>query len=369
MKKFLASAAVVAIATPAFAGIGIDSRYDYYSATSNSTTSSTTNSLSGFAFDRLIITGSGKATDNVSVKAAINPLAINTTGNATDSNNNNSTKAAGVAPSVAGVLVGNNPLYGPTDIIYYAQAEVKVSDYFTLNAGKLFDIGLSGFEGQENPGDMYFTSQAFMGATYLTGASGVCKFADNQTAGIAAVNNNSSNDSTRMGAGAWYVGTFGNFGVRADYYSLPGLIKAGGTATTATPMTVGVSYKMDDWKFALDYDMTSTQNGSINNTNQTLNSIVGSAKYAMGNWTPSLKLEQTSRQGYETAGSDVTDSLMNWSLAAEYKKNAADPFRYEIAYVNAATTYANKAAYSINNATVTGQYAYLGIRYMGDFLK
>lgn len=391
MRKLLALAAVVAIATPAFAGLGVDTRYDYISGQSNSQLSSQTQYGSGFAFSRMFITGDGKLGEGVSFKAALNPLSFAAgTQTVSDGTNANSTKTGAGAPAgtfinpsqTKALVAGSYPQTGPNDFVQWAEGDAKITDMVTVNVGKLADIGLGGFEGQENPGDEYFLAMGNLSTLYVLGAQVQYQISDTQKVGVPFFNNTTATDSVRMGAGVWYAGTFGNVGLRVSYHTLPGnaMSAAGFGATSVakgaiatTPLTVGLSYKMDDWKFTLDYDSITVTNASLLGNNQVVTSAVVTARYNMGNWTPWVKLESTSRQGFQTAAtatSDASDSVMNWSLAAEYKKNATDPFRYELAYLSSATSYAGNSNYTgQTNASVTDSAMYAGIRYVGDFLK
>ncbi len=373
MRKFLATAVVVAMATPAFAGLSLDTRYDYVSATSNSRVTSTSTSLSAFQFSRLRLAGDGKAGE-ITFKTRLNFMTFSSAGAANDGMNSNTTKSLPVyaAPFTlggTGLLLNGQPSIQPNDLVDYAFAESSIFEGLNWQAGKLADVGFSGFEGQYNGGDMYFTSQSYLANKYFTGAQLIYTLADNQKLGFAFLNNNAATDQTRPSLGLWYFGTFGNFGVRASYHSLA----QGTTGVTSPkdvnqqPMNIGVSYKMDDWKFELDYDAQTITNSAASGNGQTLSSIVGTARYDMGHWSPWVKIESSSRQGYQAAGADVTDTATNFSIAGEYKKNAADPFRYELAYVSGSTTYATQAG--VTNTSVTGSYAFAGIRYMGDFLK
>ena len=395
MRKLLALAAVVAMTTPAFAGVTLDTRYDYFSAQGNSTYSSSTDYLSAFAFQRLRVGGNGALTDSVSFKTRLNLLSFGASSagaqTVSDVQYGNSLKPATapnslISPAATGLLLSNTAGNQPNDLIDFAEADIKVSDSVTVQAGKLFDIGLSGFEGQVNPGDVSFLSQGYLANTWLEGAALVYSISDGQTLGLAMFNNNDSKDTSRTGAGIYYVGAFGNLGVRASYHSLPkdnttiatGASSINNSASVGlTPITIGLSYKMDDWKFTLDADQLTYTSMAITGNNKVLTSFVGTAEYAMGNWTPSLKIESTSRTGFETATgstSDVNDSISNLAVQLNYKKAAADNFRYELAYVSGTTNYASTAAYggataSFNNATVNGQFAIASIRYLGDFLK
>ncbi len=391
MRKLLVSAALLALASPAFAGLNLDGRYDYQSVTSNSQTSSTQASESFFAFNYLRATYDGKLSDTVSFEGRLNFLAFNPgTQAVADSGNNNGTKPAyvglpgtgyGVYPAQSGLLIGSPATNGANDYIDYAQVVNKISDNFSLVLGKLKDDGLGGFESQVKSADFYFLSQGYLGNKDMVGAQLVYKIVDGQEVDFYFLNNDSATDTSRPGVNLVYRGSFGNFGVIANYSQI-GEGQAAGSGGGLKDLnknygTAGVSYAMDDWKFTLDYDFyTNATAGATGvgfskaGNNTTLNDIVATAKYTWGNWTPAIKIESLSRQGYETAGtSDVTDNGINWSVAAEYKKNATDPFRYHVAYVNGTTTYASNAAYGASNSTVTGQFAFLGLRYVGDFLK
>ncbi len=366
MRKFLATAVVVAMATPAFAGLSLDTRYDYVSATSNSKTTSTSTGLSAFQFSRLRLAGAGQAGE-VNFKTRLNFLNFGAvTQTVSDGMNGNTAKSVPVATAATGLLLSGQPSYQPNDLVDFAYAESSIFEGLNWQAGKLADVGFSGFEGQYSGGDMYFTSQSYLANKYFTGAQLIYTLADNQKMGFAFLNNNAATDQTRPSVGLWYFGTFGNFGVRASYHSLAQGV-SGTKDINQQPLNVGVSYKMDDWKFELDYDAQTITNSAVSGNGQTLSSIVGTARYDLGHWSPWVKIESSSRQGYQTAGADVTDTATNFSIAGEYKKNAADPFRYELAYVSGSTTYATQAG--VTNASVTGAYAYAGIRYMGDFLK
>jgi hypothetical protein len=394
MRKLLVSAAVLAITSSAFAGILLDGRYDYQSLNGNSQLSSNYTGESFFAFNYLRATYDSKIADNLAFEARMNFLAFAPgTQAATDNYNNNGTKAAGTGTNFvvpgnnpafghSGLLIGSPAVTGPNDTIDYAQVTQKFNDSWSLSLGKLKDDGLGGFESQVKSLDFYFTSVGYLGNKDLVGAQLTYKITDNQELDLYYYNNDSATDNTRPGVNLAYHGTFGAFGVIANYSQIgEGQSSVNGSLRDYNKNygTVGVSYVWDDLKVTADYDFYTNATGvdlpqglSTNGNNRTLNDIVIGARYTWGQWTPAVKFETFSRTGYQTVagGTDVTDNGINWSAGVEYKKNATDPFRYHIAYVNGTTTYGNNSSYTgATNATVNGQFAFLGIRYMGDFLK
>jgi hypothetical protein len=402
MRKLLLSAAVLAMTSSAFAGIILDSRYDYQTINSNSQASSNYSGESFFAFNYLRATFNSKIADNLDFDARLNFLAFAPTlasgaQGAMDNGNNNPAKAAGqngvnyVAPGNvgngtfghSGLLIGSPAVTGPNDTIDFAQVTQKINDSWSFTAGKLKDDGLGGFESQVKSLDMYFTSLGYLGNKDMVGAQVTWKITDSQSLDLYYYNNDSQTDDTRPGANLRYRGAFGSFNVIANYSQ----IGEGQTITNTLSKVdanknygnVGVTYDWNDLKFTADYDFYTNATGadlpqglSTNGNNRTLSDIVLDARYAWGQWTPDLKFETFQRTGYQTVstGNDVTDNGINWSVGVEYKKNTTDAFRYHLAYVNGTTTYGNNSSYAgATNSTVNGQFAFLGIRYVGDFLK
>jgi hypothetical protein len=396
MKRLLAVSAAIAMATPAYASLKLDGRYDYFSATSNSVSTSTNTSLSGFLFNRLELAGDEKVTDNVTAKARINLLAFQPTNassglqSATDSANGGAVgKLTSVNPAVTQAPLGGLPTTGVTDVVEFAQLTAKMASFFSLSAGKFENAGFGGFESMVTSADLYFASQGYMGSTFLTGAQADFTVADGHDVSLYLLNNNNSTDNTRMGYNIAYRGAVGDLGIAANYGVLPQGQSAQTTASSVAPtvtynlkdvnstyINVGLSYKLADWNFRLDYD--GNTNGTLhtlgNSTaqylatsgnNTTTNVITGAARWNLGNWSPWLQLESTSRQGFQgSGGSDKTDSIFNASLAVEYKVNTNDPFRYQAAYVTSSST-----LNGWTNNSVNANYAFVGIRYLGDFLK
>ena len=394
MRKLLVSAAVLATTSSAFAGLALDGRYDYQSITSNSQASNTQYGESFFAFNYLRATYDSKIADNLVFDARMNFLAFLPTAapqGVSDTGNNNGAKAAFGSPNTqanpvmpgstaaggSGLLMGGAPgTTGPNDSVDYAEVTQKFSDSWSLVVGKLKDDGLGGFESQVKSADLYLLSNGYLGNKDLVGAQLVYKLADAQELDLYYYNNDSATDTTRPGVNLAYHGTFGSFGVIANYSQIGEGQSTGGAFGTRDINknygTVGVSYVWNDLKFTGDYDFYTNATNALATTgnNRTLSDVVLRAAYAWGNWTPAVKFETFTRTGYQTAGtSDVTDNGINWSASVEYRKNPTDPFRYHLAYVNGTTNYGSNSAYGSNNTTVNGQFAFLGIRYMGDFLK
>jgi|GEM_PF-5292773 len=419
MQKMFVTLATVALATPALATISLDGRYDYSSATSNTQLNSNQNGVSGFLFNRLALMGTSALNDDTTVNARLNLLAFSkdsgatgVAGGAYDTTNANAvSKLSGVQPPASGLVLNGLPVTGTTDLVEYAEVVQKYNSQLSFKFGKLATAGFGGFESMSYVTEMYFASQAYMALNNFVGAAAVWKFMDTQTFEAYLLNNDNSADATRNAYNFVYRGTFGDFGVIANYGNIPEGNQTGtSNAITKNLMTLGVSYRLTDWSFAVDYDaytnFGNTIAAAINNSgtttvtgynglalgtnhNTTQNSVVATARYRMNNWTPWVKLESTSRSGYQStpnSTSDASDSIFNWSVAAEYKKSDKSDWRYHIAYVNAATNYDSNSKYFLTypgvangtvgttagqqtNATVTAQYVFVGLRYAGDFLK
>lgn len=442
MKKMFLLVTIAGLSSSALASLSLDGRTDYTSASSNSQYSSNTTGASAFLFNRLKMVGDVKMPRSLTLNFSTNLMAFskdlltsngNTAGGAYDSTSGNAvTKLGPVNPLATGASLSGLPTTGPTDFIDYAEANQKVNDSISFKVGKLQNSGFGGFESQDNLGDMYFSSQGYMGQTYLTGGGVFYQIVEGQSVEVYMVNNTNTTDYTRLGGNFAYKGKFGNFGVVANYGILPQGNQTGtSNPINATIINVGLRYSMMDWTFTADYDAntnfgntfwnqkydylssvstskplayqslnssgTLAYNGlAFGTNNNTLqNSVVLQAKYKTGNWTPWAKLEFTNRSGYQTSGtnvannqfSDANDNITNWSLAAEYSEDKSN-FRYYVAYVNSTTNYdsstkyqtvANPVSASISstlngtgtgfNSTVNASYAFVGLRYMGEFLK
>jgi len=384
MKKLLAVTAALAVAAPAYASLKVDSRYDYFTANTQSTTSSSYSSESGFLFNRLDLAGEEKITDNVSGKARLNFMSFASAGTLNDTaSGNQAAKVSRVNPVLNGLPLGGIPSTGVGDIVDFAQITMRYNNWVAVSAGKFERNGFGGFESEVTSADLYFASQGYFGSLYLTGANVDVTITDTQDIKVYLFNNDNSTDGNRMSYNVVYRGSFGNLDIGANYGVLAEGTTVGTTYGTKDVnrqlVNVGAQYKMGDWKFRLDYDnmtnggMTGSYTGTINaasylsnrGNNTQANTVVAAARWDLGNWSPWVQLESTTRTGYQGALSgDSNDSIFNASIAAEYKTNVNDPFRYQAAWVQSSASLAGYA-----NNTVNGSYGFLGVRYMGDLLK
>lgn len=280
----------------------------------------------------------------------------------------------------------------------YAYISNKLNDMMTLTFGK-FGGDIGGFEGANSGADMYFTSEAYNGTSYLGGfsASGpktltgftnllyysgaklAFTFAD-QEINIQGANVDTNNgrlaaansgDHTNA-AGKFdqnqalyaisYKGKFAdNWTIRASYHTMK-TEPAVGLEGKIDYMALGGQFQNESWLVQLDYLMnTYKETNAAETGTDTLSSIVATGKWMfMDNWTAVLKLAYSMEKFDDTTSAD--NKYTSGGLAFEYKPKKDDMYRYHIAYNN--RTMAPDTGSDRNLQEVV-----VGTRILADFLK
>ncbi|MBO9667189.1 MAG: hypothetical protein J7501_10295 [Bdellovibrio sp.] len=260
----------------------------------------------------------------------------------------------------------------------FAYVSNKMADgMLKLTIGK-FGADIGGFEGANSGADMYFTSEAYNGTSYLggyynngsdetgraslsgftrilyyTGAKLAFTFAD-QEINIQGANIDTLNGRTQTGNtlgtpsgdhldgtaldqntalyAIAYKGKFGdNWQARASYHMMK-TEPAAGLDGTVQYIAVGGQFQSEAWLIQLDYLMNSYKETIPAETGtDTLTSIVASAKWSFtDNWAAILKAAY-SIEKFDDATS-AENKYMSEGLAMEYKPKKDDVFRYHVAY-------------------------------------
>lgn len=350
MRKFLATAAIVAISSSAFAGGSLDVRADFkgtsvYKNAANVDQDST----GGLTPSRGRLNFNGKVNDSVTTKAQFD-------------------------------FVEEAALFS---VIKYAEVTHKWSDMFALTVGKLDDTGTGGYEARRNSGEMYFKSASYLG-NYYTGGRADLSFSEAHNLGIFVMNEqfNVGSTSTKLGYGLNYDGHFGSFGVQASYHAVP---QVNGSQSN-TYMALGGMFKTDAMKITLDYlGNTYTKLSNDGTKDGTKSSIVVMFDYDLGMFEPNVKVESSTITNLNTSygaannaalatyGATIgtgnyTAAITQYSLGVNYKPFPADKFNYHLEYVGASTVF-DGAGVTATNKTVTTTTVYAGLTMVADLWK
>ncbi len=296
---------------------------------------------------------------------------------------------------------------GASKFLNFAQLSQKIDDANVLTFGKLADLGIGGWEGQTSTGDMYMTSMSFY-QPYLVGGRFDAKM-DSHSLTVYLVNGGEAGSSsnpiasdktqTRVGTGVTYKGGFAEKTINliASLHSLPTPAAASAPYQDQNNnyAAVGLQYKTDVLNASLDLvGNTYTGQGTLANTDATKNSAVLTAKYIVGNWIPTLKLDSSTiknvagvANGYYESDNAATSSssptklygvtlpnttaytntVTQVALGTEYKPKMDENFRYHLMLVSKATTFDSSIATANNKVSEVKVIA--GVRILADILK
>ncbi|MFM6928337.1 MAG: porin [Bdellovibrio sp.] len=285
----------------------------------------------------------------------------------------------------------------------YAFIANKLNDFMTLTIGK-FGGDIGGFEGANSGAEMYFTSEAYNGTSYLggfaatapksltgftnllyySGAKLAFTFAD-QEINIQGANVDTSNgrgasfatsggDHTTTGVTTGkfdqnqalyaisYKGKFAdNWQVRASYHTMK-TEPAVGLDGKIDYMAVGGQFQNESWLVQLDYLMnTYKETNAAETGTDTLSSIVATGKWMFhDNWTGILKVAYSMEKFDDATSAD--NKYTSEGLAFEYKPKKDDMYRYHVAYNNRTMAPDQGSDRNLQEVIV-------GTRIMADFLK
>ncbi|MGE5085517.1 MAG: hypothetical protein ACM3MG_04400 [Bacillota bacterium] len=288
------------------------------------------------------------------------------------------------------------------DIDYAYVANKMADSLLTLTIGK-FGADIGGFEGNNSGAEMYFTSEAYSGTSYLggyaaggapktltgftnllyyTGAKLAFNFAD-QEINLQASNVDTNNgriaaanagdhtvDGTNTGklnqnqalyAIAW-KGKFGdNWQVRASYHTMK-TEPAVGLDGKIDYIALGGQFQNESWLIQLDYLMnTYKETSSAETGTDNLSSLVASGKWMFDdNWAAILKLTYSMEKFDDSTSAD--NKYTSGGVAFEYKPKKEDTFRYHIAYNNRTMNPDQGSDRNLQEVVV-------GTRILTDFLK
>lgn len=349
MKKYLLIALATAMAAAAHANsLSLDLRTDY-----NSTTYEKSTKLDStkFYFKTGRLDYQGKASETLSYRARIT-----------------FNKSAVIASPD-----------GAQPAVEYAYLSHKVTDFFTLTAGK-FNTDFGGFEGSTSGADLYLLSEFYsrtgpkgdltanvLGTKdllYMTGVKATMTY-DAHTFSLLSTNEDTtaskvgpadSQNSTMLGAiwrGAFMDKTLN---LNLSYHTLNGAAKDDKHQFTAA----GIQWNSNPFLVQADYLMAESKIDATGFKDQ-INSLVAKFAYtSFEQWTP--RVEITSSEEILGGATDTKNKYMGYGAIVEYKPYADTNFRYHVAYNNVKME-------PETGDSVTKQEVIVGARLMADFLK
>lgn len=356
MKKFLLTTLTTsAVATSAQAGtLNLDFRADYNSTTYKE---SSIQDFTKFYIKTGRLDYQGKASEDLSYRVRLAFNKSTTTGM-------DSTQSA----------------------VEYAFLTHKMSDFFSLSAGKL-NTEFGGFEGATSGADFYLQSQFYtpyaslststspapnlskynLGTKdllYMTGVKGTFSFegqaihlmATNESDNSTANGPTATQNSSLMGV-AWrgaFLEKALSFNV--SYHTMAGPVKD----DKHQFMAAGVMWNSAPIMFVADYLVSEFKQDS-SSKKDTMTSVIAKLAYTdWEQWSP--RLEYTSSEGKQEIAGTITNKFVGYGAVLEYKPYNDQTFRYHIAYNT--ITESPETGSDIKKDEVV-----VGARLQADFLK
>ena len=270
----------------------------------------------------------------------------------------------------------------------YAYVDHKISDMFSITAGKISGA-VGAFEGSTSGADMYFTSEAYNGTSFLNSGTRLVGFTNNlYTTGVQGTFSMAGQDlmvqSTNSDNSIGRSSSVGNGDVLensklSQNKTMTGVIYKGAflektlnvilsnhfqnfNSDTKTDLTAfGLQYKTEELTAMVEYFVNKYKSLSGTSTlNDQLTSTVVTVKYTLGQWTPVLKFSSSEEKLDGTT--EVKNKYTSYGAAVEFKPKAEDNFRYHIAY-NSRTMKPD------GSDDKSMQEVMVGMKILADFLK
>jgi hypothetical protein len=350
--------ATALVSGQAFAGpLNVDSRFDYTSVNPDEKARALgTETSAAFKVSRLRLDYQGKAFEGLTYRVRLNML------------------AAGAQDTTTGKYYGASVSErdGVTGLVDFAYITHQMTENQALTLGKQV-LMLGGHELSNNPGDMYFISEAGkeLAAFFMAGGATLANvYGDHKF--VVSVANNSTDvtngttsykfNQTRNLAVLGYVGKFMDGSLQPIFdYGTEGYVATSGTGYKNTYMTLGLRYTQPTFGVDAEYHTNQKSADDAASTKNTTTSMYVNARYNL-NDTMGLLFKMDNAQKKTEAATSTTDKYVTTGLAFEYKPMKDVNFRYHASYNTQTITPDGLDGRTTNTI-------YVGARWLADVLK